>query len=76
MPRAEAHFKYSRYAAKCAALYRARRGEPLQAEQPTFNAGVLLLDLQRWAAQNLTAEAEWWMAQRSVLLRVTGGACQ
>lgn len=65
VPRAEAHFKYKRYAAKCAALYEARRGAPLQPEKPTFNAGVLLIDLARWRQQNLTAEAEWWMAQHA-----------
>jgi hypothetical protein len=65
VPRTEPHFKYKRYAAKCAALYRERRGAPLRTEQPTFNAGVLLIDLERWRAQNLTAEAAWWMRQHA-----------
>lgn len=65
VPRTEAHFKYKRYAAKCSALYEARNGAPLQPENPTFNAGVLLIDLTRWRQQNLTAEAEWWMARHA-----------
>jgi len=66
VPRSEPHFRYQRYAAKCSALYRARTGTPLRAEQPTFNAGVLLVDLERWRAQNLTAEAAWWMRQHAL----------
>lgn len=57
--------RYSRYATKCAALYQARYGSPLEPELPTFNAGVLLIDLQRWRRQNLTADSAWWMAQHA-----------
>lgn len=63
MPRAEKHFRYKRYAAKCGAIYEHRTGHRLSTESPTFNAGVLLVNLSSWREANLTAEAEWWLAQ-------------
>ncbi len=118
------HAPGHRYASKCASLFLERRGEALQTEAPTFNAGVppppfaaptttaatattaaataataatattattsampppghatlaaapravstsrgaqvLLIDLGRWRAQNLTEEAAWWMRQHA-----------
>ena len=64
VPRPEKHFRYSRYASKCDALYAARnRGAHLATASPTFNAGVLLIDLREWRAANVTQEAEWWLEQ-------------
>ena len=47
----EAHFRYSRYAKKCAALFAARHNgrETLNVSAQTFNAGVALIDLRRCA---------------------------
>ena len=66
VPRPEAHFRYSRYEAKCGPVFAARYpGRRLNRSAPTFNAGVMLLDLASWASRGLTAEAEWWMAQHA-----------
>ena len=64
VPRHEAHFRYSRYARRCAHLFAERYGgKQLNTSGETFNAGVVLYDLARWEAANLTLEAEWWMGQ-------------
>ena len=66
VPRSEAHFRYSRYAKRCDELYASRHGgNRLNTSAPTFNAGVALVDLRRWAALDLTAEAEWWLARHA-----------
>lgn len=64
VPRPEAHFRYARYVKRCDGLYASRHGGTrLNGSAPTFNAGVALIDLRRWAAAGLTSEAEWWMAR-------------
>jgi lipopolysaccharide biosynthesis glycosyltransferase len=63
VPRAEAHFRYSRYAKTCSDLFATRHGRRLNGSLPTFNAGVLLVDLSRWRSLQLTQDAEWWLAQ-------------
>lgn len=66
VPRLDAHFRYARYESKCGALFSRRyAGGQINRSAPTFNAGVFLVDLRLWSAQDLTAEAEWWMAQHS-----------
>ena len=66
VPRDEPHFRYSRYAKKCGGLYAARYpGEVLNSSAPSFNAGLMLVDLDRWRAANRTREAEWWMAEHA-----------
>ena len=74
VPRPEAHFRYSRYAKKCAALFAARHNgrETLNVSAQTFNAGVALIDLRRWRAANLTSEAAWWMDQHKKASGTTG----
>jgi lipopolysaccharide biosynthesis glycosyltransferase len=64
VPRSEVHFRYKRYARCCASIYAKRyAGKRLDESAPTFNAGVLLMDLRIWERLNLTADIEWWMAQ-------------
>ena len=67
VPRHETHFRYSRYAKKCAGIYEARY--PLRpafnASMETFNAGVALIDLVEWTRLNLTDEAIWWMERHA-----------
>ena len=41
------------------------RGRALNASASTFNAGLLLVDLDAWRVANLTREAEWWMDQHA-----------
>ena len=46
---------------KLQARFERRYGKPLPLEQHGFNAGVFVFNLERWAAHNLTDEAEWWI---------------
>ena len=63
VPRHETHFRYSRYAKKCADIYESRypTRPAFNESMETFNAGVALIDLVEWARLNLTDEALWWM---------------
>ena len=65
VPRHEAHFRYKRYEQKCASVYELRYPDrpPFDPSLETFNAGVILLDLQTWQRLQLTEEALWWMDQ-------------
>lgn len=62
VPRREAHFRISRYQAKCSGLFAERY--PDRAFDPsaeTFNAGVVVIDLAEWRRLGLSGEALWWM---------------
>lgn len=66
--RSEPHFRYKRYAARAgetfAKRYRARQVR-LDGTKPTFNAGVMLADLDAWRAATLTEDAVWWLEQHA-----------
>ena len=68
VPRSEPHFRYKRYAARAgetfAKRYRARQVR-LDGTKPTFNAGVMLADLDAWRAAALTEDAVWWLEQHA-----------
>ena len=44
-------------------LYERRYGSTINLEEPSFNAGVLLLDLAEWRACNATDELRFWMEE-------------
>ena len=46
---------------KLQARFESRYGRPLPLEEHGFNAGVFVYNLRRWAALNLTEEAEYWI---------------
>ena len=46
---------------KLQARFLSRYGRPLPLEEHGFNAGVFVYNLRRWAALNLTEEAEYWI---------------
>lgn len=39
--------------------------ERFDPEEAAFNAGVLVMDFERWRQQNITQELEWWMEKVS-----------
>eukprot|EP00322_Chrysochromulina_rotalis_P028783 CAMPEP_0115883938 /NCGR_PEP_ID=MMETSP0287-20121206/29846_1 /TAXON_ID=412157 /ORGANISM="Chrysochromulina rotalis, Strain UIO044" /LENGTH=326 /DNA_ID=CAMNT_0003340199 /DNA_START=37 /DNA_END=1019 /DNA_ORIENTATION=+ len=65
VPRDEPHFRYRRYAKQCSTIFAARYHHELNYSAPTFNAGLLAIDLHRWEAANLSHEADWWMEQHA-----------
>lgn len=48
--------------ANASALYEQRYRRRFNQSRYSFNAGVFLLDLEKWSALGLTQEAEWWLA--------------
>eukprot|EP01062_Namystynia_karyoxenos_P023586 TRINITY_DN1912_c0_g1_i4.p1 TRINITY_DN1912_c0_g1~~TRINITY_DN1912_c0_g1_i4.p1 ORF type:complete len:362 (+),score=60.35 TRINITY_DN1912_c0_g1_i4:73-1158(+) len=43
-------------------IVRSRKPQ-LHAAMPSFNAGVMAIDLRKWSQTNRTAAVEWWMKQ-------------